>query len=148
MLAQIISSVLHVLLCYYFVIVKQLGATGIGIATLITFTNNFVLTLVFALLSPKVREILRWPDSTVFSDLGPFLSKGVYSTIILCSEWWAFEVATIFAGIIGIKELGAQTIITSLNMLLMMFPIGFQQIFSAMYGAAIGENNVKLASAQ
>ena len=104
----------------------ELGAIGIGYATVITFTNNFILTLILALCTPEVRKILAWPTRAVWRDWGTYLKLGFFTMIIVCSEWWAFEIATIFSGLIGIKELGAWTIISTITFAFFMIPLGFQ----------------------
>ena len=35
-----------------------------------------------------------WPE---------YLRLAIPATILLCSEWWAFEILTLIAGLIGVK---------------------------------------------
>lgn len=41
---------------------------------------------------------------------GPFLKMAIPSMLMLCLEWWLFEIGGFMAGVIGEAELGAQSI--------------------------------------
>jgi len=51
---------------------------------------------------------------------GPFLKLAFPSMLMLCLEWWMFEVGGFLAGIISEVELGAQSIIYELATLAYM----------------------------
>ena len=44
-------------------------------------------------------------------DWGPFTKLGLFGILMLCLEWWSFELCILLAGIIGTTELGAQAIV-------------------------------------
>ena len=67
------------------------------------------------------------------------------STIIICSEWWAFEVLTVISGIISIEAQAIQTIVTSGCAILFEVPLGYQEATCAVIGNCIGAGNVPLA---
>lgn len=46
-----------------------------------------------------------------FRQIGLFLSLGLPGVVMLCSEWWCFEVVALLAGLLGDEYLAAQTII-------------------------------------
>ena len=52
MYAQIISSVLHIVLCIFMVIRFDMGVAGLGIATMITYFLMFLFTILYALCIP------------------------------------------------------------------------------------------------
>ena len=64
---------------------------------------------------------------------------------MICSEWWAFEVLTVFAGIIGVTELATQTILITLVATIFMVPLGIQEATGGIIGNCIGAGNVELA---
>ena len=70
---------------------------------------------------------------------------GVPSTLTICFEWWALEITTIFAGILGAKQLGAQVAIVNLTGMVYMIPLGVQFAASGMVGNEIGRCNIKQA---
>ena len=64
---------------------------------------------------------------------------------MMCAEWWAFEILSILAGILGVVELASQTINFNMIALLFMIPLGIQEATCAIIGNCIGANNVPLA---
>ena len=42
---------------------------------------------------------------------GAFTKLGLLGILMLCLEWWAFEITIFLAGILGTTELGAQGVI-------------------------------------
>ena len=43
---------------------------------------------------------------------------------MICSEWWAFEILLILAGVLGVTELASYTIVMTVGALLFMVPLG------------------------
>lgn len=52
-----------------------------------------------------------WYDRTCWEDLGTFLKIGVPGMLMLCFEWWAFELLAIFTGLLGVAQLAAEVVI-------------------------------------
>ena len=73
------------------------------------------------------------------------MKVAVPSAVILCSEWWAFEVLTIIAGLISIEAQAVQTTVTSVYALIFEIPLSYQEATAAIMGNCIGANNVPLA---
>ncbi|KAJ1437173.1 mate-domain-containing protein [Ochromonadaceae sp. CCMP2298] len=57
--------------------------------------------------APVKRTLVPW-DLRAFTRWGEFCSLGLPGTVMLCSEWWAFEFLTIFASLLGTANLAAQ----------------------------------------
>lgn len=53
-------------------------------------------------------------------DWGMFIQVAIPSMIMVCIEWWTFEIGGILAGLIGEMELGAQSILHQLITILYM----------------------------
>ena len=60
-------------------------------------------------------------------------------------EGGAFEVLTIYAGLIGVNELGANTIITNLCFVFYMLPLGIAIASTSLIGQELGKGNHKNA---
>ena len=74
-----------------------------------------------------------------------YLAVSIPVTIMICSEWWAFEALTIMAGILGVVELASQTISINVLATLYMVVTGIQEATCSLIGNSIGANNVPLA---
>lgn len=46
---------------------------------------------------------------------GPFLKLAIPSMLMICLEWWLYEIASFLAGVISEVELGAQSVVYELS---------------------------------
>jgi len=84
-------------------------------------------------------------DHTCYKDLGAYLRIGVMGMLMLCFEWWAFELLAIFTGLLGVKQLAAEVVIINMITFIFMLPLGISYAASALTGNFLGENKVKVA---
>jgi len=84
-------------------------------------------------------------DASCYKDLGAYLRIGVMGMLMLCFEWWAFELLAIFTGLLGVKDLAAEVVIINMVTFIFMLPLGISYAASALTGNFLGENNVKEA---
>lgn len=52
-----------------------------------------------------------WFDKTILYDIKTYLRIGVPGMLMLCFEWWAFELLAIFTGLLGVNQLAAEVVI-------------------------------------
>lgn len=76
---------------------------------------------------------------------GPFIRLAIPSMLMVCIEWWTFEIGGFLAGLISITELGAQAIMLELATAAYMVPVGFSVAGSVRVGNALGAGNIKQA---
>jgi MATE family multidrug resistance protein len=57
---------------------------------------------------------------------------------MLCLEWWAYEIMTVFAAYISLKATAAQVILINLASLFFMPVLGLQISASVLVGQRIG----------
>ena len=55
-------------------------------------------------LQPFPSTLAEWKELTSPRPLIQFITLGIPGTLMLCSEWWAYEFLTIFAGMLGTSE--------------------------------------------
>ena len=122
-----------------------MGIQGLGLATSITNFNLLTLTMVYCNCSSQIRPTLGRMSLASLRGWQEYLSIALPSTIIICSEWWAFEVLTVISGIISIEAQAIQTIVTSGCAILFEVPLGYQEATCAVIGNCIGAGNVPLA---
>lgn len=65
--------------------------------------------------------------------------------MMICAEWWAFEVLIVLGGVIGVDALASIIIVMSICALIFMVPLGIQEATCGIIGNCIGANNVPLA---
>jgi multidrug resistance protein, MATE family len=114
----------------------SLGFIGAPIATSIT---NILVPLMTILYIAKIEGSecwggWDWKEALHMRQIWTFLCLGFPGVIMLCSEWWAFEVVALAAGILGDNELAAQTIVLNTCSLFFMNPLGFSIATSTRIG--------------
>ncbi|XP_049455176.1 multidrug and toxin extrusion protein 1-like [Epinephelus fuscoguttatus] len=78
---------------------------------------------------------------------GLFTWIAIPSMLMLCLEWWTFEIGGLLAGVISKAELGAQSVVYQLVAITFMVPMGFGVAASVRVGNALGAGNVEQAVA-
>jgi MATE family multidrug resistance protein len=94
---------------------------------------------------PSVQRTLQPFDKAAWEDWYEFIMLGLPGTVMLCSEWWAYEVLTIFASLLGTAEVAAQTIILQTASLAFMIPLGIGVACASLVGNALGAGKKSLA---
>uniref|UniRef100_A0A4W4DQZ9 Solute carrier family 47 member 3 n=1 Tax=Electrophorus electricus TaxID=8005 RepID=A0A4W4DQZ9_ELEEL len=65
--------------------------------------------------------------------------------LMLCAEWWTYELGAFLAGLVSQVELGAQAVIYELANIAYMVPIGFSMAGSVRVGNAMGAGDTARA---
>jgi Na+-driven multidrug efflux pump len=76
---------------------------GTGIASGIANGTVFLICTIYAATLEDISKSIQWPDYRSMIGLGEYLKIGVPQTMMLCSEWWAFELITVVTGYFGVK---------------------------------------------
>jgi len=107
-----------------------------------------IIQFVISLQYEEVRRTLQpFNFQHAFSHWYEFFELGVPGTVMLCSEWWAYEILTVFASMLGIEQVAAEAIILQIASLAFMIPLGIAVACSSIVGNALGAGKVSLASA-
>lgn len=94
---------------------------------------------------PAVQRTLQPWSPNSLKGWGQFIGLGVPGTVMLCSEWWAYEVLSLFASFKGTDAVAAQTIILQTASLVFMIPLGLGVASASLVGNAIGAKQRTLA---
>ncbi|XP_075850154.1 multidrug and toxin extrusion protein 1-like isoform X2 [Microcebus murinus] len=148
-LPQIVTGVaanlVNALANYVFLHQLHLGVTGSALANVI---SQFTLALLLFLyiLGKKLHQAT-WGGWSLecLRDWASFLHLAIPSMLMLCIEWWAYEVGSFLSGILGMVELGAQSIVYELATIVYMIPSGFSMAASVRVGNALGAGNIHQA---
>ncbi|KAM5263558.1 multidrug and toxin extrusion protein 1 [Ctenodactylus gundi] len=148
-LPQIVTGVaanlVNALANYLFLHQLHLGVMGSALAnTIAQFTLAFLLFLY--ILGRKLHEAT-WGGWSLecLQDWESFLRLAIPSMLMLCIEWWAYEIGSFLSGILGMVELGAQSIVYELAVIVYMIPTGFSVAASVRVGNALGAGNIEQA---
>ncbi|XP_029528350.2 multidrug and toxin extrusion protein 1-like isoform X2 [Oncorhynchus nerka] len=78
-------------------------------------------------------------------DWDTYVHLAIPSMIMLCVEWWTYEIGGFLAGLISEVELGAQSVVYELANICYMFPLGFSVAGSVRVGNALGAGDTEQA---
>lgn len=102
----------------------KLEIVGVGIACTLANLTCFLSLLILTNRIPEIEQAIQWPNAQSIRGLGEYFSLALPSAMMLCLEWWAFEVMTLLTGYIGVNEQASQIIMYNIIALMFMFSLG------------------------
>ncbi|XP_027778116.2 multidrug and toxin extrusion protein 1-like isoform X2 [Marmota flaviventris] len=144
-LTGVAANLVNALANYLFLHQLHLGVMGSALANMIAqFT--LALLLFLYILGRKLHQAT-WGGWSLecLQDWASFLRLAIPSMLMLCIEWWAYEIGSFLCGILGMVELGAQSIVYELAIIVYMIPAGFSVAANVRVGNALGAGNIEQA---
>ncbi|XP_066520445.1 multidrug and toxin extrusion protein 1 [Hoplias malabaricus] len=140
-----IANVLNALSNYIFLFILDLGVTGSAAANTV---SQYLMAIVLSIYI-RCRGLHKdtWHGWTMecLQEWDTFFHLAIPGMLMLCAEWWTYELGAFLAGLISPVELGAQSIIYELANVAYMFPIGFSVAGCVRVGNAMGAGNTAQA---
>nr|XP_033778781.1 multidrug and toxin extrusion protein 2-like isoform X2 [Geotrypetes seraphini] len=139
--ANVINALVNAVLVY----ALNLGVVGSALANTI---SQFTLSgLLFCYIYSKKLYVETWAgwSRECLQEWGAFIQLAIPSLLMMCIEWWTFELGGFLAGLVSVVELGAQAIILQLVTAAYMVPAGFGVAASVRVGNALGAGNAQQA---
>uniref|UniRef100_G3QBJ6 Multidrug and toxin extrusion protein n=1 Tax=Gasterosteus aculeatus aculeatus TaxID=481459 RepID=G3QBJ6_GASAC len=139
------GNILNVIINYILLTHLDLGVAGSAAANAISQYSLAV--VLFVHICSRGLHKATWDgwSRDCLQEWGPFLRLAIPSMLMLCLEWWLYEIAGFLAGVISEVELGAQSIIYEMAAIAYMFPMGFSLAASVHVGNALGAGNTEQA---
>ncbi|CAM6100111.1 unnamed protein product [Calypogeia fissa] len=135
------SLAIHVGLCWFIIYVLGMGFPGAALATSISYWLNVVFLFLWVRKMDTCKET--WgPGFTMeaFSDLKPFLKLAASSAVMICLEYWCFEIMVMLAGLLTDPELELSALSICLNTVTLnyMIPFGLSAAASTRVSNTLG----------
>ncbi|KAG0281659.1 hypothetical protein BGZ95_001018 [Linnemannia exigua] len=142
----LIASPLNVILNYTLVWNKYIGLGYIGapIATSISYWNMLILLLLYIRFVDGKQGWGGW-SRDAFTGWATFLKLAIPGVMMVCTEWWAFEVVSLAASYLGTVSLAAQSVVVQTSALLYTIPFGVSIAASNRVGNLIGKGDHRSA---
>ncbi|CAI5679141.1 unnamed protein product [Oreochromis niloticus] len=140
-----IGNVFNAIINYVLIHQLDLGVAGSSAANAIS--QYLLASVLFIYICLRGLHKATWGGWSLdcLQEWGPFVQLAVPSMLMLCLEWWMFQVGGFLAGVISEAELGAQSVTYQLASLAYMFPLGFASAASVRVGNALGAGNIEQA---
>ncbi|KAM7067009.1 multidrug and toxin extrusion protein 2 isoform 2-T2 [Molossus nigricans] len=137
-LSGTVGNCVNALANYVLVSVLSLGVRGSAYANT---ASQFVQTG-FLFLHIVLKRLHRetWAGWSVqcLQDWGPFFHLAVPSMLMLCIEWWAYEIGSFLMGLLSMVDLSAQAVIYEVATVIYMIPMGLSISVCVRVGTALG----------
>ncbi|KAI4898727.1 hypothetical protein NFI96_024106 [Prochilodus magdalenae] len=140
-----IANVLNALSNYVFLFVLDLGVAGSAAAN--TVSQYLMAIVLFLYIRCRGLHKDTWHGWSIecLQEWDTFFHLAIPGMLMLCAEWWTYELGAFLAGLISPVELGAQSIIYELANVAYMFPIGFSVAGCVRVGNAMGAGDTAQA---
>eukprot|EP00698_Gefionella_okellyi_P023939 TRINITY_DN830_c0_g1_i1.p1 TRINITY_DN830_c0_g1~~TRINITY_DN830_c0_g1_i1.p1 ORF type:complete len:482 (+),score=95.33 TRINITY_DN830_c0_g1_i1:202-1647(+) len=136
-----LSTACNALLGYLFIYQFGFGFIGAPISLNISMVVNMVGLLLYV----KIRKVHErtWTPITrdVFRGWWEFLRLGIPGALMICLEWWCFELSALLAGLISVTSLAAQTLLMNAFAFVFMLPLGISVAAATRVGNCMGAND-------
>ncbi|XP_037477577.1 protein DETOXIFICATION 16-like [Triticum dicoccoides] len=123
MLSSGVTALNHILVCWLLVYKLGLGNKGAALANTISYLTNLLILALYIRLSPSCKRTWTGLSMEAFRDILSFLRLAVPSALMVCLEWWSFELLVLFSGFLPNPKLEASVLSISLNTLSLVFRI-------------------------
>ncbi|XP_042024262.1 protein DETOXIFICATION 16-like [Salvia splendens] len=118
-----VTSVFHVFLCWLLVFKLEFGSRGAAMATVASYWINVVLLALYVNFSSACAECFTGFSREAFHDIVGFLRLAVPSALMICLEYWSFEMVVILSGLLPNPTLETSVLSISLNTCWMVYMI-------------------------
>nr|XP_019612986.1 PREDICTED: multidrug and toxin extrusion protein 1 isoform X2 [Rhinolophus sinicus] len=144
-LTGVAANLVNALINYLFLHQLHLGVMGSALANAISQFSLALLLFLYILWKKLHQATWEGWSLECLQDWGSFFQLAIPSMLMLCIEWWAYEIGSFLSGILGMVELGAQSIVYELAAVVFMIPTGFSVAASVRIGNALGAGNIEQA---
>ncbi|XP_071213460.1 multidrug and toxin extrusion protein 1-like isoform X1 [Salvelinus alpinus] len=141
----VVANLLNALINYIFLYLLDLGVAGSAWAN--TISQLSLAAMLYTYIIWKELHKATWAGWSweCLEDWDTYVHLAIPSMIMLCVEWWTYEIGGFLAGLISEVELGAQSIVYELANICYMFPLGFSVAGSVRVGNALGAGDTEQA---
>ncbi|XP_045573439.1 multidrug and toxin extrusion protein 1 [Salmo salar] len=144
-LVGVVGNIFNALINFIFLYVLDLGVAGSAAANSISQYSLAVFLYCYIVWQGLHKATWEGWSADCLQEWGQFITLAIPSMLMLCLEWWTFEIGGILAGLISEVELGAQSVVYQLAAITYMFPLGFSVAASVRVGNALGAGNTEQA---
>uniref|UniRef100_F6VZK0 Multidrug and toxin extrusion protein n=1 Tax=Ornithorhynchus anatinus TaxID=9258 RepID=F6VZK0_ORNAN len=141
----IFGNVINGLGNYIFLYILDWGLEGSAFANTISQFAQVICLFLYIVLRKLYLETWGGWNSDSLQEWGPFFSLAVPSMLMMCIEWWAYEIGSFLIGLLSVVDLSAQSIIYEVSTLMYMLPMGLSLAACVRVGMALGAGDPEQA---
>ncbi|KAF9623474.1 hypothetical protein IFM89_003058 [Coptis chinensis] len=136
---------IHVPLCWVLVHKSGLGVVGAALAIDISYCLNLIFLLLYVKYSSSCEKTRVPLSMEALKGIREFLRLAVPSTIMICLEWWSFELLILFSGMLPNPQLETSVLSVCLTTISFLYsiPIGLGAAASTRVSNELGAGNAQ-----
>ncbi|NWU97820.1 S47A1 protein, partial [Upupa epops] len=144
-LSGLVGNIVNVIANCIFLYVFHLGITGSAWAN--TTAQYSQAIFLFLYIVGKKLHVKTWGgwSSECLLEWDSFTSLAIPSMLMMCIEWWTYEIGSFLIGLLSVIELSAQSIIYEVSVVAFMIPLGLGTAASVQVGNALGAGDIETA---
>ncbi|NXA05385.1 S47A1 protein, partial [Sapayoa aenigma] len=144
-LSGVIGNVVNVVANCIFLYVFHFGITGSAWANTIAQYSQTI--FLFLYIIGKKLHVKTWGgwSTECLLEWDSFTSLAIPSMLMMCIEWWTYEIGSFLIGLLSVIELSAQSIIYEVSVVAFMIPLGIGTAASVQVGNALGAGDFETA---
>ncbi|NWX90141.1 S47A1 protein, partial [Nothoprocta pentlandii] len=144
-LSGILGNTVNVVANCVFLYVLGLGIVGSAWAN--TVAQYAQAIFLFLYIVGKKLHVETWGGWSMecLLDWDSFTSLAIPSMLMICIEWWTYEIGSFLIGLLSVVELSAQSIIYEVSVVAFMIPLGLGTAAGVQVGNALGAGDVDTA---
>ncbi|XP_047964187.1 protein DETOXIFICATION 16-like [Salvia hispanica] len=123
MVTSAVSGAFHVFLCWLLVFKLEFGSRGAALANAASYWFNVVLLALYVCFSTACKKCFTGFSREAFRDMVAFLKLAVPSALMICLEYWSFELVVLLSGLLPNPTLETSVLSISLNTCWMVYMI-------------------------
>uniref|UniRef100_A0AAY5KM85 Multidrug and toxin extrusion protein n=1 Tax=Esox lucius TaxID=8010 RepID=A0AAY5KM85_ESOLU len=141
----VVANLLNALINYIYLYALNLGVIGSAWAN--TISQFSLALMLYAYILWKGLHKATWGGWSweCLEEWGTYIYLAIPSMVMLCVEWWTYEIGSFLAGLISEVELGAQSVVYELSNICYVFPLGISLAGSVRVGNALGAGETEQA---
>ncbi|XP_008936256.1 PREDICTED: multidrug and toxin extrusion protein 1-like, partial [Merops nubicus] len=144
-LSGVVGNIVNVIANCVFLYVFHWGITGSACAN--TAAQYSQAIFLFLYIIGKKLHVKTWGgwSSECLLEWDSYTSLAIPSMLMMCIEWWTYEIGSFLIGLLSVVELSAQSIIYEVSVVAFMVPLGLGTAASVQVGNALGAGDVETA---
>ncbi|XP_053851178.1 multidrug and toxin extrusion protein 1-like isoform X3 [Vidua macroura] len=144
-LSGVIGNLVNVAANYILLYVFHLGIMGSAWANTIAQYSQTI--FLFLYIIGRKLHVNTWGgwSSECLLEWDSFTSLAIPSMLMMCIEWWTYEIGSFLIGLLSVVELSVQSIIYEVSVVASMIPLGLGTAASVQVGNALGAGNIEVA---
>ncbi|GKC09001.1 MATE efflux family protein [Tanacetum coccineum] len=145
--SSIVVLVIHVPICWALVFKLDFGAAGAALAIGISYTFNVILLVLYLYYSKSCEKTRVTCSGDVYSSIKEFFRFAIPSAVMICLEWWSYEIVILLSGLLPNPQLETSvlSICLTVDILHYYIPYSFGLAASTRISNELGAGNPEAA---